>query len=83
MKQHLKVQRRQCETCIFNWSPEHLAALLDAIRDPKMAGHFRGYRICHHSRDAVCAGFWARHRDNFDLGQIAQRLGFVRRGRWK
>jgi len=75
----LRVQRKQCATCIFTkqWSAEHLAALLDEIRDPKMAGFFAGYRICHHSRDAVCAGFWARHRDDFQTGQLAQRLGLV------
>jgi hypothetical protein len=76
----LKVQRRQCETCIFSkcWSADRLAALLDEIRDPKMPGHFAGYRVCHHSRIAVCAGFWARHRNDFDLGQVAQRLRLVR-----
>jgi hypothetical protein len=81
MMKALKVQRRQCETCIFkteHWPPAHLAALLDEIRDPKMNGHFSGYRVCHHNRGTVCAGFWARHRDNFDLGQIAQRFGLVR-----
>jgi hypothetical protein len=52
-------------------------ALLDEIRDPRMAGHFAGYRVCHHSRRAVCAGFWARHRDAFDLGQIAQRFDLM------
>lgn len=76
----LEVQRKLCATCIFSdhWSADHLAALLEEIRDPHMAGHFKGYRVCHHSDYAVCAGFWARHRDNFDAGQIAQRLGLVR-----
>jgi hypothetical protein len=83
MTRHTKllVQRRQCATCIFNpeyWAPGRLTELLDEIRDPAMEGHFHGYRICHHSRrEVVCAGFWAKHRDNFDLGQIAQRLGLV------
>jgi hypothetical protein len=76
----LRVQRRQCATCIFRpeyWKPADLAALLDEIRDPRMDGFFEGYRVCHHSDDAVCAGFWARHRDHFTLGQMAQRLGVV------
>lgn len=73
-----QVQRRQCETCIFrpgyHWD---LDALLDEIRDPRMAGFFSGYRVCHHSDTAVCAGFWARHRDDFQAGQLAQRFGIV------
>ena len=77
----LRVQRQQCETCIFRsdgpWRSGQLAALLDQIRDPKMDGFFTGYRICHHSKNAVCAGFWARHKDDFAAGQLAQRLDLV------
>jgi len=76
----LKVQRRQCKTCIYqpkHWAPEYLAFLLHEISDPRMTGHFKGFRVCHHSQNAVCAGFWARHKDDFDSGQIAQRLGLV------
>jgi hypothetical protein len=42
-----------------------------------MAGFFSGYRICHHTRKACCRGFWDRHKNDFTLGQLAQRLGFV------
>lgn len=42
-----------------------------------MAGFFKGHRVCHHSKDAVCRGFWNRHKDKFTLGQIAQRLKAV------
>jgi hypothetical protein len=76
----LRVQRKACATCIFTspvWRPGQLDALLDEVRDPHLPGHFRGHRVCHHSQDAVCAGFWARYRDNFDLGQLAQRLNVV------
>jgi hypothetical protein len=74
----LKVQRRQCSTCIFRPdSPLNLAALLRAVADPHMAGFFRGSRICHHSNEAVCAGFWARYKDKFTVGQVAQRLDLV------
>jgi hypothetical protein len=70
-----KIQRRQCATCIYRAdSPLDVAALEAAIRDPRMPGHFAGHRVCHHSEDACCAGFWARHKDDFDAGQIAQRL---------
>jgi hypothetical protein len=73
----LQVQRRQCETCIFRKDSPNLAELLAAIADPRMPGFFAGHRVCHHSDDAVCAGFWARHRNHFTLGQLIQRLGLV------
>jgi hypothetical protein len=40
-------------------------------------GGFKGHRICHHSDDACCRGFWNKHKDSFALGQIAQRLSVV------
>ena len=71
-----RVQEKQCDTCIFNANnPLDLKGLLDQIRDPY--GGFKGHRICHHSDDACCAGFWSSYKDDFQLGQIAQRLGFV------
>jgi len=71
-----KVQRTACSTCIFKKSsPLDLDRLLNEIRDPY--GGFSGHRICHHSEDACCAGFWKNHKDEFALGQIAQRLGMV------
>ena len=77
----LKVQRKQCRTCIYSKrSPSRrtVAQLEGEITDPHLPWFFKGYRVCHHSSDAVCAGFWRRHRDHFALGQIAQRLKFVR-----
>lgn len=74
----LRVQRKQCATCIYRKDSALDIKKLEAqIADPRMEGHFKGSRICHHSRDAVCAGFWKRHRDHYDAGQIAQRLGIV------
>lgn len=74
----LQVQAKQCATCIFkkglHW---HLHTLLDDVRDPHFEGWFKGYRVCHHSRGACCRGFWDAYKDKFDLGQVAQRLGFV------
>lgn len=71
------VQSRPCRTCIYRKdSPLDLKKLEAAIADPH--GGFTGYRICHHSDDACCRGFWSRHKNHFALGQIAQRLGLVR-----
>jgi hypothetical protein len=75
-----QVQRKQCKTCIFrekHWWPGFLEEKLEEIKDPHMEGFFKAYRICHHSHTACYAGFWARHKDDFQLGQLAQRLGFV------
>jgi hypothetical protein len=74
----LRVQDRQCATCIYRKdSTLDLKKLEADIADPRMPGFFEGHRICHHSRDACCRGFWNRHKDHFTLGQLAQRLGFV------
>jgi hypothetical protein len=73
------VQQKACETCIYRKdSPLDIKELEAQIADPRMAGHFAGYRICHHSAEACCRGFWNRHRNDFALGQVAQRLGLVR-----
>lgn len=71
-----RVQRRQCSTCIYRKdSPLDLRALEAAVRDRYIG--FTGHRICHHSDDACCRGFWNAHKDEFPMGQIAQRLGMV------
>lgn len=70
------VQRAMCSTCIFrDDSPLHIEKILDDISDPN--GGFLAHRICHHSHDACCAAFWARYRNDFQIGRIAQRLGMV------
>jgi hypothetical protein len=72
----LRVQSKKCATCIYRKdSPLDLAKLEGAIADKY--GGFTGHRICHHSKDAVCSGFWAKHKDKFALGQVAQRLNLV------
>jgi hypothetical protein len=53
----------------------NVQALEDAVRHEH--GGFKGYRICHHSEDVCCRGFWNRHKDEFASGQVAQRLGLV------
>lgn len=71
-----KVQRRMCVSCIYR--PEctlNLQVLEDQVRDPYVG--FRGHRICHHSKNACCRGFWEAHKDEFPAGQIAQRLNLV------
>jgi hypothetical protein len=71
-----KVRETQCETCIYRKdSPLDLRKLEDQVRD-KYVG-FKGHRICHHSKDLCCRGFWNRHKDEFQMGQIAQRLNMV------
>lgn len=74
-----EVQAKQCKTCIYRAdSPLDLKRLEAQIADPRQTGFFTGFRICHHSESACCRGFWNRHKNDFALGQIAQRLGMVR-----
>lgn len=72
------VQAKQCATCIYRPDcPLDLAKLERAIADPY--GGFTGHRACHHdsSGGTCCRVFWDRHKDAFQLGQVAQRLGMV------
>ena len=74
----LKVQRRRCATCIYRPDTFFDLEKLEAqVRDPHMG--FWGYRACHHvqSGTVCCRGFWDAHRDEFQLGQLAQRLNAV------
>lgn len=76
MGEMFKVQRKRCSTCIYRKD-----SLLDLTKlEADIAdgfGGFTGWRICHHSDDVCCRGFWDHHRDNFQMGQVAQRLGWV------
>jgi len=50
----------------------------DEARDPHMG--FSGFRECHHAprgSNVCCRGFWDAHKDEFQLGQLAQRLDMV------
>lgn len=71
-----KVQAKMCATCIYRPdSTLNLEKLENDVRDPYMG--FLGHRVCHHSRDLCCRGFWEAHKDEFPAGQIAQRLDCV------
>jgi len=74
------VMARQCATCIYrpDWRGTPIAELENQVRDKHIG--FRGCRICHsqkHGGKACCRGFWNRHKDEFPMGQVAQRLGLV------
>lgn len=72
-----KVQDKPCSTCIYRRdSPLNIKELEAEVAD-KYSG-FVTYRICHHSADVCCRGFWNRHKNDFALGQIAQRIGAVK-----
>jgi hypothetical protein len=71
-----KVQQRMCSTCIYRPDSTLNIKKLEADVADKYGG-FRGHRICHHSKDVCCRGFWERHKDKFAAGQIAQRLKMV------
>ncbi len=71
-----QVQRVMCDTCIYRPdSSLDLEELEAACQDHR--GEFTTFRECHHSNSACCAGFWAAHKDDFNLGRVAQRLQCV------
>jgi hypothetical protein len=75
-KKMFKVQDKLCDTCIYRKdTPLDLKKLEDEVRDKY--GGFRDFRICHHSEDVCCRGFWNAHANEFALGQIAQLIDAV------
>lgn len=77
-----RVRATPCDTCIYSPGiPRRDQDRLEAeIADPHMPGRFASFRACHHHRDndqVCCRGFWNRHRDKFQLGQLAQRLDLI------
>lgn len=67
-----------CATCIYRPDSTLNIKKLEAdVADPHMPGFFKGHRICHHSNDVCCRGFWEAHKDHFTAGQLAQRLNLV------
>lgn len=74
-----QVQNKQCSTCIYRKDSTLDIKKLEAQVADKHGG-FKGYRECHHAKrgsKVCCRGFWNRHKDKFQAGQIAQRLHLV------
>jgi hypothetical protein len=73
------VANKQCSSCIYRPnSPLDIEKLEQEIKDIHLG--FKTWRVCHHSfekRPVCCRGFWNRHSDEFQVGQIAKRLGLV------
>ena len=70
------VMENACATCIYRKdSPLDLERLENQIRDEFVG--FKGFRVCHHHSSACCRGLWNAHKDDFNLGRIAQRLNAV------
>jgi hypothetical protein len=74
-----KVMTTLCDTCIYKkglgWDIKRLEA---EVKD-KYIG-FKGWRECHHAErgsGVCCRGFWNAHKDEFQAGQIAQRMKLV------
>lgn len=68
-----KVQKKACKSCIYRKdSPLDVTAL------ENQALKKDSWRVCHHSEDVCCRGFWNKNKHNFNLGRIMQRLGAVK-----
>ena len=74
-----QVQKKACSACIYRKDSSLDIKKLEAQIADKFGG-FKAYRECHHAKrgsKVCCRGFWNRHKDKFQLGQIAQRLNAV------
>lgn len=75
-----EVQAKPCASCIYRKDCGLDIKELEAQIADKFGG-FKGFRECHHAprgSQICCRGFWNRHKDKFQAGQIAQRLNLVR-----
>lgn len=74
-----QVQENLCSTCIYKKTSGFDISKLEAqVTDEH--GFLSGYRECHHAKrgsGVCCRGFWNAHKDEFQLGQVAQRLNCV------
>ncbi len=76
----LQVQQKACNSCIYGKNSASCATpkqLEDKVRDKRDPEFFSKFRLCHNSSTACCRGFWNRHKNHFQLGQVAQRLDCV------
>ena len=55
----LEVRRHRCRTCIYRQDAPVDIPKLEAEVLP-----LGGFRVCHHTIDVCCAGFYAKHRDS-------------------
>jgi len=72
-----RVKSKQCKTCIYRKGlPWDIKKLESQVADEH--GGFKGHRICHaEGQTACCRGFWNRHKNKFQAGQLAQRLHMI------
>ena len=79
MKKDFEVRKTMCSSCIYGPKvpADFRQGLEDEIKD--RFGFFNSYRACHHHTGDTkcCRGFWERHKDRFQMGQVAQRLNAV------
>lgn len=76
-----KIQTKQCDQCLFSRRRIVTAARFkNIIRDCTQLGNEKHF-VCHKASlkgDSVCCrGFWDKYKNNFQLGQVAQRLNLV------
>jgi len=78
-----KVQKKMCDSCIYSKNSasfRRVEELEHEITDKH--GFFNSWRECHKTDKAdgtaaCCRGFWNKHKDDFQVGQVAQRLNLV------
>lgn len=76
-----KVQKTHCDQCLF--TPQRIvtrARAREIVADCLAKDTFFN---CHKTQlegsdeQVCCAGYWAKYKDQFNMGRIAQRLGAV------
>lgn len=78
----MEVRKTKCDQCLF--TDNRIVSQKRAGDVVKDCLKRDTYFICHKTQtedapqDMCCRGFWDQHKNNFNLGRIAQRLQAVR-----
>lgn len=77
----MRVQKTKCNQCLF--TKNRVVSEEVAAKIIKTALKKDTYFNCHKTQvkglksNVCCKGFWDAHKNNFNLGRVAQRLGIV------
>ena len=71
-----RVKTQQCNQCLFSDNK----IVNDARKEEVLRTTLKkdSFFVCHKTDDVCCKGYWDSHKNDFTVGQIAQRLNLIK-----